>query len=110
LTESTEKLADLTEKIIGAAIEVHRQTRPGLMESAYEECLCYEFSQMGLSFERQVQLPITYNGVKLDCGYKMNLVVEDSVVLELKTEKTSFSPQRHRGTELKTKPNQRAQS
>jgi GxxExxY protein len=85
VTESTEKLKGLTERIIGAAIEVHRQTGPGLMESAYEECLCCELSQMGIKFERQVQLPITYKGVKLDCGYKMDLVVEDSVVLELKT-------------------------
>jgi GxxExxY protein len=85
LTESTEKLADLTEKIIGAAIEVHRQTGSGLMESAYEECLCYELSQLGLKFERQVQLPIMYKGVRLDCAYKMDLLVEDSVVLELKT-------------------------
>jgi len=85
VTESTEKLTALTERIIGAAIEVHRQTGPGLMESVYEECLCYELSQLGIRFERQVQLPITYEGVKLDYGYKMDLVVEDSVVLELKT-------------------------
>jgi GxxExxY protein len=71
--------------IIGAAIEVHRQTGPGLLESVYEECLCYELSQSGLSFRRQVQLPISYKGIKLDCGYKMDLVVEDTVVLELKT-------------------------
>ena len=75
----------LTEQIIGAAIEVHRHTGPGLMESAYEECLCFELSQLGLSFKRQVSLPITYKGIKLDCGYKMDLVVEDTVVLELKT-------------------------
>jgi GxxExxY protein len=85
VTESTEGLTSLTERIIGAAIEVHRNTGPGLMESAYEECLCYELSQLGLRFERQVHLPITYKGVRLDCGYKMDLVVEDSVVLELKT-------------------------
>jgi GxxExxY protein len=77
--------ARLTEMIIGAAIEVHRHTGPGLMESAYEECLCFEFSQLGLGFKRQVNLPILYKGVKLDCGYKMDLVVEDTVVLELKT-------------------------
>jgi GxxExxY protein len=75
----------LTEKIIGAAIEVHRQLGPGLMESAYEECLCYELSQLVLPFQRQVHLPISYKGIKLDCGYKMDLVVDDSVVLELKT-------------------------
>jgi GxxExxY protein len=75
----------LTEQIIGAAIEVHRQLGPGLMESAYEECLCYELSQLGLPFQRQVHLPVSYKAIKLDCGYKMDLVVDDSVVLELKT-------------------------
>ena len=55
------------------------------MESAYEECLCFELSQLGLAFKRQVPLPVTYKGIKLDCGYKMDLVVEDTVVLELKT-------------------------
>jgi GxxExxY protein len=84
VTESTEGLSALTEKIIGAAIEVHRHTGPGLMESAYEECLCHELSQLGLSFRRQVELPVLYKGVKLDCGYKLDLVVEDAVVLELK--------------------------
>lgn len=75
----------LTEKIIGAAIEVHRHTGPGLLESTYEECLCYELSHLGLSFKRQVALPVNYKGIKLDCGYKIDLVVEDTVVLELKT-------------------------
>ena len=75
----------LTEAIIGAAIEVHRVTGPGLMESVYEECLCYELSQRGLRFQRQVELPVSYKGIKLDCGFRMDLVVEDSVVLELKT-------------------------
>ena len=75
----------LTEMIIGAAIEVHRQTGPGLLESAYEECLCYELTKLGLGFQRQVNLPILYKGIKLDCAYKMDLVVEDEVVLELKT-------------------------
>lgn len=79
------ELDRLTEMIIGAAIEVHRQTGPGLLESVYEECLCYELSQLGLRFQRQVQLPIMYKGNRLACGYKMDLVVEDAVVLELKT-------------------------
>src|SRR5690348_28720 len=74
----------LTKAIIGAAIEVHRELGPGLLESAYEECLCYELSQLKLAFRRQVELPVIYKGLKLDCGYKMDLVVEDSVVLELK--------------------------
>jgi GxxExxY protein len=83
--EVAEGTSALTERIIGAAIEVHRHTGPGLMESAYEECLCYELSQLGLSFKRQVHLPVTYKGIKLDCGYKMDLLVEDAVILEIKT-------------------------
>jgi GxxExxY protein len=83
-TEVTEGTEELTKLIIGAAIEVHRHTGPGLLESAYEECLCYELSQHGLCFKRQVDLPVSYKGIKLDCGYKMDLVVEDKVVLELK--------------------------
>jgi GxxExxY protein len=79
------RLDRLTELIIGAAIEVHRELGPGLMESAYEECLCYELSQIGLPFERQAHLPVSYKGIGLDCGYRMDLVVDDSVVLELKT-------------------------
>ncbi|HEV3201906.1 MAG TPA: GxxExxY protein [Bryobacteraceae bacterium] len=75
----------MTQLIIGAAIEVHRQTGPGLMESVYEECLCYELSQLGLRFQRQMPLPISYKGIKFACGYKMDLVVEDAIVLELKT-------------------------
>jgi GxxExxY protein len=75
----------LTELIIGAAIEVHRNTGPGLMESVYEECLCYELSQLGLRFQRQIELPVGYKSIKLKCGFRMDLVVEDVVVLELKT-------------------------
>ncbi|MBZ5585128.1 MAG: GxxExxY protein [Acidobacteriia bacterium] len=81
---------ELTEKIIGAAIEVHRQLGPGLMEPVYEECLCYELKPLGLWFQRQTQLPvlykgIRYKGIRLDAGCKMDLVVADAVVLELKT-------------------------
>jgi GxxExxY protein len=74
----------LTDKIIGAAIEVHRHLGPGLLEAVYEECLCYELSQMGLKFQRQVHLPIHYKGVKFDSAYKMDLVVEDAIVIEIK--------------------------
>jgi len=76
---------ELTERIIGAAIEVHRHLGPGLLESAYEACMCYELSQMGLSFQRQVHLPVEYKGVHLDCGYRMDLVVAGTVVVEIKT-------------------------
>jgi GxxExxY protein len=75
----------LTERIIGFAIEVHRQLGPGLLESAYEECLCYELRQSDLAFKRQVPLAVTYKSVRLDCGYRLDVVVEDKVILELKT-------------------------
>ncbi len=75
----------LTEAIIGAAIEVHSELGPGLLESAYEECLCHELMLRGLSFKRQVELPVVYKGIKLDCGYRIDIIVEDRVVLELKT-------------------------
>ena len=74
----------ITEKIIGCAIEVHRAIGPGLLESAYEECLCYELRQKGLKFGRQVPLPIVYKGISLDCGYKLDVIVEDSVIVEIK--------------------------
>ena len=76
--------SDLTHKIIGAAIEVHRQLGPGLLESAYEECLARELSIRNLSFERQKPIPVVYKGVKLECGYRIDLLVEHRIVLELK--------------------------
>ena len=83
-TPESQKINRITEKIIGCAIEIHRNLGPGLLESAYEECLCYELSQANLKFERQVSLPVVYKGVKLDCGYRMDLVVENLVIVELK--------------------------
>ena len=74
-----------TEAILGGAIEVHRELGPGLLESAYEECLCHELGLHGLRFERQTPLPVVYKGIALDCGYRLDVVVEDSVVLELKS-------------------------
>ncbi len=73
-----------TSRIIGAAIEVHRKLGPGLLESAYEQCLCHELHLRGLSFECQVALPVLYKGLRLDCGYKIDLIVEQQVVVELK--------------------------
>ena len=75
---------ELTRGIVGAAIEVHKELGPGLLESAYEECLCHELSLRKIRFRRQVPLPVVYKGVRLDCGYRLDLVVEDCVVLELK--------------------------
>jgi GxxExxY protein len=85
-TETRSKLLneDLTENIIGAAIEVHRALGPGLLESAYEECLCRELHLRGLIFRRQVSLPVEYKGINLDCGYRLDAVVQDAVILELK--------------------------
>ncbi len=78
----------LSGKVIGAAIEVHRQLGPGLLESAYEECLCWELTQAGLAIARQVALPVTYKDVKLDAGYRLDVVVEGSLVLEIKSVET----------------------
>jgi GxxExxY protein len=77
-----------TAPIISAAIEVHRALGPGLLESAYEECLCHELHLRGLAFERQVDLPVSYKGLFLGCGYKIDLIVEHEVVLELKALET----------------------
>jgi GxxExxY protein len=74
-----------TELIIGAAIEVHRALGPDLLESAYEECLCHELTLRGLPFRRQIDLPIVYKGVKLDCGYRVDLIVKELVLIELKS-------------------------
>lgn len=75
----------MTERIIGLAIEVHRALGPGLLESAYEECLCYELESHGIPYLRQIPLPVTYKSVRLDCGYRMDVVVADQIILELKT-------------------------
>ncbi|MFN8256465.1 MAG: GxxExxY protein [Bacteroidales bacterium] len=75
----------ITEKIIGSAIEIHRQLGPGLLESAYRECLFYELNQAGLYVEKEKALPIIYKEVKLDHGYRLDLLVENKVVVELKT-------------------------
>ena len=75
----------ITEIVIGCAIEVHRQLGPGLLESAYEECLCFELQKVGLKFERQKPVPVIYKEIKLDCGYRIDVLVENCVVLELKT-------------------------
>jgi GxxExxY protein len=77
-------LNDLTKKIIGAAIEVHRHLGPGLLESTYEACLAHELQLLGLSVERQKALPIVYKDMQLEKGYRIDLVVEGKVILELK--------------------------
>lgn len=86
-TEARRKLVleDLTQEIIGAVIEVHKALGPGLLESAYEACLCREMSLRGLRFACQVAIPVEYKGVKLDCGYRIDLIIDDAVILELKS-------------------------
>ncbi len=74
----------LTEKLIAAAIEVHRQLGPGLLESAYEECYCHELKLRDLVFERQKPLPLEYKGIKLDCGYRIDVVADRKAVVEIK--------------------------
>jgi len=75
---------ELTHKVIGCAMKVHSALGPGLLESAYEECLAYELSKSGIMVERQKPMPLVYDGVKLDCGYRMDILVEGKLVLELK--------------------------
>jgi len=75
---------EITERIIGAAIEVHRNLGPGLLESAYEECLCHDLRLAGFSFEQQRALPVEYKGIRLECGYRLDLLVENAVVVEIK--------------------------
>lgn len=74
----------LTHEIIGAAIEVHRHLGPGMLESAYEACLCFELAQRGLSLRRQVAVPLIYKGQKLELGFRPDLIIEDKVLVELK--------------------------
>ena len=75
---------EITQHIIGAAIEVHKQLGPGLLESAYEECLCHELTARKMIFERQKPVPLVYKEAKLDCGYRLDLLVEGRIVVELK--------------------------
>jgi GxxExxY protein len=86
-----EELNKITEAIIGAAIEVHRHLGPGLLESAYRECLRYELTQRGYEALQEVPLPLLYKNVKLDCGYRLDLVVSDAVIVETKSVE-SFAP------------------
>ena len=79
-----DKLNKITEQIIGAALDVHKALGPGLLESAYEACLVYEFSQRGLKVEQQKPVPVIYGDVKLDCGYRVDLLINDTVIVEVK--------------------------
>jgi GxxExxY protein len=78
------KLNDLSGQVIGLCMEIHRELGPGLLESAYDECLAYELSKAGIRFERQRALPVRYKEVQLDCGYRLDFVIEDALIVELK--------------------------
>lgn len=84
-TERTIQNDALTERIIGAAIQVHRELGPGLLESVYEICLYHELSLQGLQTERQKCIPVTYKGIQLDSGYRLDPVVENQVIVEIKS-------------------------
>lgn len=83
LVSDLESLNEITEKIIGCAIEVHRNLGPGLLESIYEKTICYELSENNLSFKQQVEIPILYKGLSLG-NYRLDLLIEDSIIVELK--------------------------
>jgi GxxExxY protein len=82
---TTNKINEITHAVIGAAIEVHRQLGPGLLESAYLECLCRELVLRGIPFERERPLPLEYTGIHLECGYRLDLLVAGCVVVEVKS-------------------------
>ena len=84
MVNDQEKLNQLSGRIIGAAMEVHRTLGPGLLESTYEGCLCRELELQGIPFERQVSLPVEYKGLRLDCGYRMDVLVDRLIILEIK--------------------------
>lgn len=86
-TEATEKKEEdqLSRRVIGLAIEVHRTIGPGLLESAYEECLCRELELAKIPFQRQAPLPLSYKGVYLECGYRLDLLVDNALIIEIKS-------------------------
>ena len=79
------ELNELTYKIIGCAYDVHKALGPGLLESTYEKCLCFELEKLGIKYEKQKELPINYKGITIDNGYRIDILVEDKIVIELKS-------------------------
>ena len=79
------KFCDLSNKVIGAAIEVHKLLGPGLLESTYHQCLCHELKLNNIRFKSEYPMPVTYKGVNLDCGYRIDLLIEDKIIVELKS-------------------------
>ncbi|HJY62705.1 MAG TPA: GxxExxY protein [Ignavibacteria bacterium] len=78
-------LNELTEKVIGCAIKVHKELGPGLLELTYKECLYYELNQLGIKAEKEKPMPLVYYDVKLDCGYRVDLLIENKLIVELKS-------------------------
>ena len=83
--ENSRTFSELSNKVIGCAIEVHKALGPGLLESAYQQCLCHELRLNGIGFQVEKPLPIDYKGCRLDCGYRIDILVEDEIILELKS-------------------------
>lgn len=83
--DKNREFSELSNKVIGSAIEVHKALGPGLLESAYQQCLCHELRLNGIDFQLEKPLPVEYKGCRLDCGYRIDIVVEDEIVLELKS-------------------------
>lgn len=79
------EFSDLSNRVIGCAIEVHRELGPGLLESTYEQCLAHEMNLAGIEFKLQHSLPVDFKGIRLDCGYRVDVLVEDEIILELKS-------------------------
>lgn len=82
---SKKSFTELSQKVIGCAIEVHKTLGPGLLESAYQQCLCHELRLNHIGFEKEKPLPVNYKGCLLDCGYRMDIVVENEIIVELKS-------------------------
>ncbi len=78
------EINELTGQVIGAAINVHQALGPGLLESIYEKCLCIEFDRKNFSYKRQKEIPIEYRGIRIDCNYKIDIIVENKLIVELK--------------------------
>ena len=85
MKKNTKQFSGLSHQVIGYAIEVHRTLGPGLLESTYQQCLAHEFTINGISFKAEHALPVDYKGVRLDCGYRIDLLVENEIIIELKS-------------------------
>ena len=85
MRDKTLKFSELSYRVIGCAMEVHRVLGPGLLESAYQRCLAYEFGNRGIAYKAEYPLPVSYKAIELDCGYRLDFLVENTIILELKS-------------------------